>query len=100
MNTWAVPLVRYSGPFLKWTREELKQMNKRTRKLMTTHKALHLRDDVDRQCVSRKEVEEDLPVLKTVLMHQYNDLKTTYKSLEEDRLQPPETILTIRGPIE
>ena len=23
INTWAVPLVRYSGPFLKWTREEL-----------------------------------------------------------------------------
>ena len=37
----AVPLVRYSGPFLKWTREELK--------------ALHPRDDVDGLYVSRKE---------------------------------------------
>ena len=55
INTWAVPLVRYSGPFLKWTREELKQMNQRTRKLMTMHKALHSRDDVDRLYVSRKE---------------------------------------------
>ena len=27
INTWAVPLVRYSGPFLKWTRDELKQMD-------------------------------------------------------------------------
>ena len=27
INTWAVPLERYPGPFLKWTREELKQMN-------------------------------------------------------------------------
>ena len=41
INTWAVPLVRYSGPFLKWTREELKQMDPR--------------DDVDRLYVSRKE---------------------------------------------
>ena len=48
INTWAVPLVRYSGPFLKWTRDELKQMDQRTRKLMTMHKALHPRDDVDR----------------------------------------------------
>ena len=24
INTWAVPIVRYSGPFLKWTREELR----------------------------------------------------------------------------
>ena len=47
INTWAVPLVRYSRPFLKWTREELKQMKQRTRKLMTMHKALHPRDDVD-----------------------------------------------------
>ena len=39
INTWAVPLVRYSGPFLKWTREELRQMDQRTRKLMTMHKA-------------------------------------------------------------
>ena len=55
INTWAVPLVRYSGPFLKWTGEELKQMDQRTRKLMTMHKALHPRDDVDRLYVSRKE---------------------------------------------
>ena len=32
MNTWAVLLVRYSGPFLKWTREELKQMDQRIKK--------------------------------------------------------------------
>ena len=55
INTWAVPLVRYSGPFLKWTRDELWQMDQRTRKLMTMHKALHPRDDVDRLYVPRKE---------------------------------------------
>ena len=55
INTWAVSLVRYSGPFLKWTRDELKQMDQGTRKLMTMHEALHPRDDVDRLYVSRKE---------------------------------------------
>ena len=55
INTWAVPLVRYSGPFLKWIRDELRQMDPRTRKLMTIHKALHPRDDVDRLHVPRKE---------------------------------------------
>ena len=55
INTWAVSLVRYSGPFLKWTRDELKQMDQRTRKLMTMHKALHPRDDVDRLYVFRNE---------------------------------------------
>ena len=55
INTWAVTLVRYLGPFLKWTRDELKRMDQRTRKLMTMHKALHPRADVDRLHVSRKE---------------------------------------------
>ena len=54
INTWAVPLVRYLGLFLKWTREELKQMNQRTRKLMTMHKALHSIDDIDRIYMSRR----------------------------------------------
>ena len=48
INTLTVPLVRYSGPFLKWTRDELKQMGQIKRKVMTLHKALHPRDDVDR----------------------------------------------------
>ena len=39
------PLVRYSGPFLKWIREELRQMDRRKRKLMTMHKALHRYND-------------------------------------------------------
>ena len=55
INTWAIPLVRYSGPFLKWTNDEFKQMDQRTRKLITMHKVLHPRDDVVRQYVSRKE---------------------------------------------
>ena len=33
INTWAVSRVRYSGPFPKWARDELKQMDQR--KLMT-----------------------------------------------------------------
>ena len=55
INTWAVPFVRYSVPFLKWTREELRQMDQRTRKVMTMHKALHPKDNVDRPYVPRKE---------------------------------------------
>ena len=55
INTRAVPLIRYSGPFLKRTRDDFRQMDQRTRKLMAMHKALHPRDDIDRLYVSRKE---------------------------------------------
>ena len=33
INTWAVPPVRYSGPFLKWTRDELKQIVTKNKKI-------------------------------------------------------------------
>ena len=57
IDTWIVPLVRSSGPFLKWTREELEQIDQRTKKnkkLMTIHKAIYTREDIDRLYVSRK----------------------------------------------
>ena len=96
INTCAVPLVRYSGPFLKRTRDELKLMDQRTRKLITMHKALLPKDDVDRLYVSRKEREEGLPALKTSLTHRYNDSKTIYKNTMEDSLQRSKTILITR----
>ena len=77
INTWAVPIVRYSGPFLKWAKDELKPMNQRTRKLMTMNKALHPRDNVDRLHVSRKEGGRGSPASKTALTHRYNGSKTT-----------------------
>ena len=37
----------------------------------------------DYMCHKKKE-EEDLPALKTVMTHEYDDLKTIYRSVEED----------------
>ena len=69
INTWAVSLVRYSGPFLKWTREKLKQMDQRIRKLMTMTLP-------DFMCQEERG-EDDLLALKIALTYQYNDSKTT-----------------------
>ena len=49
INIWAVSLIRYSGPFLKWTKKEHQQMDLTTSELMTMHEALHPRDDVDKK---------------------------------------------------
>ena len=68
INTWTVPLIRYSGPYLKWTRPELKQMDQRTRKLMTMHKVLHPRDDVDRLYVPRKEGGRGIASIKDIVI--------------------------------
>ena len=43
-NNRSVPFLRYSRPFLNWTEVGLRQMDQRTSKLMTVHKALHPSD--------------------------------------------------------
>ena len=84
INTWAVPLIRYSGPFLKWTRDELKQMDQRTRKLMTMHKALHPRDDVDRLYVPRKDGGRGLASIQYSIDALIKRPATTLKNTNED----------------
>ena len=92
INTWAVTIVRQSGPFLRWTRDELQQMDQRARKLMTMHKALHPRDDINRIYVSRKEGGGKLASIEDNV----DALMTTQKNSKEDRLQLSETILITR----
>ena len=76
IDTWEVPLVRFYEPFLKWTKEEIGQMNLRTRKSMTSLKALNPRDDTDWHGKTR---EEDSPALKNALIQQSKNSKNTLK---------------------
>ena len=91
INTWAVHLVRYSVPFLRWTRDELRQINRRSRILMTMHKALHPKDVVDRLYVPRKEGGRRLASIEY-------SVDTSIQRLEDDieKHEPSETILTTR----
>ena len=54
INTWAVSLLRHSTPFVNWTKEEVKDMDRTTRKTMTMIGALHPRDSVCRLYLPRK----------------------------------------------
>ena len=49
---------------MKWTIGELQQMNQKTKKLMTVHKALHQRDNIDTLYELEKNEETDSPALK------------------------------------
>ena len=79
INSWAFLLVRYSGLFLKWTREKLQQIDQRTRKLMTMHKTVHTRE-----MKSEKKKKEDTPASKKASILRYNDKNITLKSSGED----------------
>ena len=60
INTWAIPVLRYSAPFLSWTKTELQSIDGKTRKLLTMHNGLHPRSDVNRFYIPRKVGERGL----------------------------------------
>ena len=55
LNAWAVGVVRYGAGILEWTKGELKEMDIKTRKLMTMNGCLHPRSNVGRLYLPRKE---------------------------------------------
>ena len=55
MNAWAVGIIRYRAGALAWTKEELKSIDIKTRKLMTMNGSLHPRGNVGRLHLARKE---------------------------------------------
>ena len=101
INTWTVLFVRYSGPFVQWKREELKQMDQRTRrKRMKMHKALHPRDDVDRLYVSRKKGGRGLASIQDSVDASIQRLEDNIKNAEEDWWQQPQTTQTTQASTE
>ena len=58
INSWAVAIMRYGARKLKWRVDKLKELNRKTRKLLTIHKGLHLKSDVGKLYVSTWEEED------------------------------------------
>jgi len=48
INIWAVSVVRYSAGVLDWTKQELLQMDIKTRKILTMNSIFHKKGNVDR----------------------------------------------------
>ena len=51
----AVPVLRYSFCIINWRLEEIKQIDRKTRKMLTMYKVHHPKADIDRLYVKRKE---------------------------------------------
>ena len=48
VNTWVVSMMRYRAGILKWNKDELKSLDRRTRMFMTIHGAVNPNRDIDR----------------------------------------------------
>ena len=54
INSRAVPVVRYTAGIIDWTQTELEDLDRKTRKLMSAHYALHPQSDVDKLYLPRQ----------------------------------------------
>ena len=48
MTAKAVSIIRYGAGTIKWTKEELRKLDRKTRRLLTINRALHPKTDIDR----------------------------------------------------
>ena len=55
INIWAVPTLRYGAGIIQWTKEELQQMDRKTRKPIAIYGRLHLRSCVDTPYIPRRD---------------------------------------------
>ena len=59
INSWAVSLLRYSGGVVRWTKVELMNLDRKTRKLLIIRDALHARADGSRLYLMRSVVKKE-----------------------------------------
>ena len=74
LNTWAVSILRCGAGILKWNKNELQEMDKKTRKFMAMNKELHPRSDAARLYVSRKNGGRGLIVCENSVKSEENGL--------------------------
>ena len=55
INSRAVSIIRYGAGIIDWTKLELDEMDRKTRKMLTIYRAMHPRSDVDRLYWKRSE---------------------------------------------
>ena len=100
INIWAISLLRYSAAFIDWNCTELTQLDRRTRKLMRMHNALHPKSNVDRLYIPRRKegggglqgVEETVKVtnlgLENYVKESRERLLTAARSVDIDLIEP------------
>ena len=98
----AVSLVRYSAGIIKWTKDELKAMDRKIQKIMTMNRMYHLQSDTDRLYPPRIEGGRGLLSIADCVETEKQNLSLYLDQSEERslRLSKSERILTqYEGPV-
>ena len=94
INSWAVPVVRYTAGIIDLTQTELEDLDRKIRKLMSAHHALYPQSDVDRLYLSiqaggrgllkiRQTVEEEKRALNDYIK---NNTEHALKAVSDEEL--------------
>ena len=73
-NSRAISIVRYSAGILGWTVNEMKELDRKTRKILTLHNMFHKKGDVDRLYISRQEGGRGLISIEDCVLMERNNL--------------------------
>jgi len=80
INTYAIPTIRYTAGIIKWTKEEMDQLDRDTRKVLTKYGAHNPNADVDRLYANRNDGGRGLtPVRDTILNEEQRLMQTISK---------------------
>ena len=87
INRWAVPVVRYTAGIIDWTQTELEDLDRKTRKLMTAHHALHPQSDVNRLHLPRQADGRGLLQIRQTVEEEKRTLNDYIKNSTEHALK-------------
>ena len=74
INNWAVALLRYGAGIINWKVDELKKMDRTTKKTLTMYGALHPKSDIDQLHLKRKHGGRDLISIEKSVRSEENNL--------------------------
>ena len=83
-------LIRYGAGTIKWNKEELQEIVRKSKKIVTMNKELHPRSDVARTYVPRKKGGRGLISCKSCVRREENNLSWYVRNSEEALLRKVE----------
>ena len=104
INTWAVAIFKYGAGIIQWKTSELKDLDRKSRKIMTMYGGLHPKSDADRLHVKRKDGSRGLISVERCIREEENSLGFYVANSEEnlirgvstaEAINPRETITSV-----
>ena len=87
INTWGVPVIRYSAGIVDWNNSELHNMHRKTRKVLNMYQALHPRSNVGRLYLPHSKGGKGLLSLKECVNAENRSLGQYLKMNEDEWLR-------------